>query len=345
VTDEGRIDQTNPAFNKIFDYEPDELFNQPVTRIFAEIDADEITHALHHALDTQDANKRIEAKMLRKDGTTFDADIAVGIFIDGNTQETSFVVSVRDITERKLAEQELLKTLEKERELNELKSRFVSVVSHEFRTPLAVILASSGLVQSYFDRLTPENRTHHLALIETQVKHLRDLIDDVLSITQAETVGLTFNPIQANLCELCRDVISTMQLTAKENHQIHFTTRGTCRNSLIDVNLMRRVMMNLLSNAIKYSPEGGDVNVDVTCGDDETIIRVKDSGIGIPLEDQARLFKTFQRARNVEAIKGTGLGLMIVKQSVESHGGEVMLESEIGKGTTVIIKLPLRQKS
>lgn len=344
VTDEGRIDQTNPAFNTMFKYEPDALFNRPLSIIFDPLCHDEMEQAINHTTQSKQTS-RFEAQMLKQDGKIFDADVGLAAFVDRDTEETSLILSIRDITQRKLIEKELIKTLERERELSELKTGFVSVVSHEFRTPLAVILASAGLVQNYFDRITPESRTHHIQLIQDQVLHMRDLIDDVLSVTKAETGQLSIVPAQVDLIAFCKEVINHVQLTAADTHSIHLYSDDDRLSAHLDANLMRRVMMNLLSNAVKYSPKGGEVGVHVTHHDGQAVIRVVDSGIGIPKEDQERLFQTFQRASNVETIPGTGLGLMIAKQAVEAHGGSIHLTSEVGVGTTITISFPLQQTS
>jgi signal transduction histidine kinase len=244
--------------------------------------------------------------------------------------------------EQRVAERtaELQAALQKEKELNELKQRFVSMVSHEFRNPLAAIQSSSELVRNYSHKMDEQRKHRHLDSIATQVSQLTELLDDVLFISKAQSVGMEFKPTTLNLEAFCRKIAQEFQQTAS-NHQIVFTPRGHSVETRADEKLMRQVVANLLSNAVKYSPQGGIIHFHLFYEDEKAIIQVQDQGIGIPEEDHKHLFEVFHRAGNVGAISGTGLGLAIIKQAVEVHGGSISFESQVGSGTTFTVCLPL----
>ena len=241
-----------------------------------------------------------------------------------------------DITKRKRAEEDIRKALEKEKELGELKSRFVTMASHEFRTPLATILSSTDILERYSHKLTEEKKLNHLQRIQLTVKHMTGLLNDVLLIGKAEAGKLEFQPQQLNLVQFCRDLVEEIQLTANQ-HIIAFCTQEQSTNAYLDEKLLRHILCNLLSNAIKYSPQGGTVHFDLVCKQGKAIFQVRDEGIGIPEADQAQLFNSFYRASNVGTISGTGLGLAIVKKFVDLHGGQIAVESQVGVGTTFTV--------
>jgi signal transduction histidine kinase len=245
------------------------------------------------------------------------------------------------VTERKQAEEEIRRALEKEKELNELKSRFVSMASHEFRTPLTGILSSAELLQEYGARWTEERKLVHLRRIQTSVQHMTSLLNDVLVIGKADAGKLEFKPARLDLVKFCGELVEEMQLSAGAKHTLTFASQVKSAPASMDENLLRHIVSNLFSNAIKYSPQGGEVQCTLTCQADQAILQVKDQGIGIPLEDQAHLFETFHRASNIRNIPGTGLGLAIVKRSVDAHGGTINVSSQVGVGTTVTVTLPL----
>lgn len=257
--------------------------------------------------------------------------------------EDGHVVAVegiaRDITRRQQADEELRKALEKERELNELKSRFVSMVSHEFRTPLAVIQSAGDLLKMYSERMTPQRRVEQLHEIHLQVRRLTNLLDDILAISRVERLGVQLRPKPVDLRLFCSDIARESQFTSN-THTIKFAFKGETGEVVLDTKLMRQALGNLLSNAIKYSPVGTTVYFDVETTDQDVQIRIRDEGIGIPAEDQKHLFEVFHRGANVGQISGTGLGLAIVKQAVDAHGGTIEVESAVGEGTTFILTVP-----
>jgi signal transduction histidine kinase len=245
-----------------------------------------------------------------------------------------------DITERKRAEAELLKALEKERELNELKSQIVTVVSHEYRTPLTTILSSAELLEHYSYKWSDEKKLQHLRRIQTTVQHLTQLVSDVLILDKAEAGKLEFRPAPLDLVAFCNELVEQMQLTLGDKPRLRFVSHGECPQIYLDEKLLRQMLTNLLSNAIKYSYPGGIVRFDLVCERGEAVFRIQDEGIGIPTEDRQQLFESFHRASNVGTVPGTGVGLAIVKRCVDLHNGQIALESEVGVGTTFTVTLP-----
>lgn len=333
-----RIHQTNPAFDLMFEYQIEEISGQVLTRFVEQDQAEALKQAIQTVVKTK-LQQRIELVGLRKDQTLFNVDAALSPIIDYDTQKTNVICSFRDITERSQLEQSLRVALHKEKELNELKSRFTSMVSHEFRTPLAVIQMSAGILKSYIDRLSAEAKNEHHYRIESQIKRLTQLLDDILVIGQAEAVGLPFEPQVFNLENFCLHAVEESQLTT-DIHQIQFNIEGDCGKVFMDKVLLHQIISNLLSNAIKYSPLGGRIYLRVSCSKERVLLVVQDQGAGILPEDQEQLFQTFHRGKNVGTIQGTGLGLAIVKRAVDAHNGTVSFESEVDKGTTFTITLP-----
>ena len=262
---------------------------------------------------------------------------------------------VRDITDRKQAEADIRKTLEQQKHLNELKSRFVTMASHEFRTPLTSILSSAELLEHYSHKWGLEKQHKYLYRIQSSVKHMTELLNDVLLLGKAEAGKLQLNPSKIDLFEFCQDLIEEMAATT-QTHQIIFNSKnysatdGSCdRNDnasnncgivCMDEKMLRHIINNLLSNAIKYSPNSDKVIFDLTCQPQQVTLQVRDFGIGIPSVEKDRLFDSFHRADNVGSIPGTGLGLPIVKRSVDLHGGTITFDSKIDEGTTFTVTLP-----
>jgi PAS domain S-box-containing protein len=260
-------------------------------------------------------------------------------YADG--QRRGIVILRRDMTERKQAEEEIRNALAKEKELSELQSRFVSIMSHEFRTPLTTVLSSAELIENYSYKWTEEKKLTHIHRIQNSVNHLVQLLEDVTIIGKAEAGKLEFKSEPIDLLQFCLHLVEEMELGAGSQHTIAFTSVGQCTNACMDEKLLRHIFTNLLSNAIKYSPQGGTVDFELACRDGQAIFQIKDSGLGIPKEDQEKLFESFYRAKNVGTISGTGLGLAIVKRSVDIHGGQITVESEVGVGTVFTVTLPL----
>jgi PAS domain S-box-containing protein len=238
------------------------------------------------------------------------------------------------------AHEEVSRALEKEKELGELKSRFISTTSHEFRTPLSTILSSSELLEHYSATWPENRRLQHLHRIQIAVGSMVQLLDDVLIIGRADAGRLEFKPATLDVVQFCHDLVEEMQLGIGAHHVITFSHQGECAEGYMDEKLLRQILSNLLSNAIKYSRQGSAVRLELVCQEGKATFRVRDEGIGIPLEDQPRLFESFHRAGNVGSIPGTGLGLTIVKKSVDLHSGTIAVDSRVGEGTTFVVTLP-----
>lgn len=245
------------------------------------------------------------------------------------------------IREGKQLEDEMRIALQEERELNELKSRFVSMVSHELRTPLTVLRTSMELLERYGSVASEEKRLEYFKRGRSAIQHMNQLLEDVLTIGKSEAGKLDFNPVMLDVKQFCSDLAEEMQLGLGATHLVYFQADGMCSEASLDPKLLRSILTNLLSNAIKYSPAGSQVDLHLTCEENQLIFAVSDRGIGIPTEDQPRLFEQFHRASNAGAIRGTGLGLSIVRECVEHHGGQITFESQEGEGTTFVVRLPL----
>jgi signal transduction histidine kinase len=247
-----------------------------------------------------------------------------------------------DIDNNKRAEAELMAAVQREKELSEMKSKFVSTASHEFRTPLATMLSSAELLEHYSESLSPAEKLNLLQTIQGSAKRMSEMIDDVLTLGRAESGVLRLNLGPTNLRELCGRVVSEFRIAQGRQHVITLDDRFDRLEAYMDERLLRHILNNLLSNAVKYSPPGSEVTLSLARRDEQATIEIQDRGIGIPLEDQPRMFESFHRASNVENRPGTGLGLAIVKKAVELHGGEISLSSAVGSGTRFTVMLPLR---
>jgi signal transduction histidine kinase len=233
----------------------------------------------------------------------------------------------------------LAREREKERELGELKARFVSMTSHEFRTPLSVIVSSTDLLENYSERWDAERRRDHLERIRAAASSMDGMLDDILLIGRAEAGVLRAAPTTLNLDEFCRNLVEPMEYSSARSHDIRYAYSGEPIVSL-DERLLSEVVGNLLSNALKYSPPGSEVDFGVVVSDEQCRFTVEDQGIGIPEEDTPRLFESFFRASNADQVKGSGLGLAVVKKAVEVQNGTVEVETRLGHGTKFIVRIP-----
>jgi two-component system sensor histidine kinase/response regulator len=257
------------------------------------------------------------------------------------------LIQLTEELEHRVAERtaELRKALAKEKELSELKSRFITMASHEFRTPLAIISSSSSILQKFSDRLTEEAKQEHLTTIQKTIKHITQLLDDVLMINRAEAQKIEFKPESLDIIDFCRSLNAEIATTATK-HTIDFSCDLDGQKSdgafmvKCDKKLMRQILTNILTNAIKYSPHHHLVSFSLTKDNQQLIFQISDRGIGISESEQRNLFVAFQRGSNVGNISGTGLGLSIVKKCVDLHQGRITLHSQIGEGTTVTVAIP-----
>jgi signal transduction histidine kinase len=237
--------------------------------------------------------------------------------------------------------QELEGSLARERELSELKTRFVQVVSHEFRTPLGIILSSSEILDAYFDRLDSAGRREHLEAIQSASGRMAGVMEDVLVLGGVEAGRMHCRRSPLDLTEFCRGLIEEVLTSTARRCPIHFGVGGGDQPARADSGLLRHIFLNLLSNAVKYSADGAPVRFSVTGDNGNAVFRIADEGLGIPEADHARLFTLFHRGANVIGISGTGLGLVVVKRCVDLHGGAITFDSVEGRGSTFTVTLPL----
>lgn len=257
------------------------------------------------------------------------------------------LVVEHNVTQQKLAEENALKSLEKERQLNELKSRFVSMASHEFRTPLSTILSSSSLAHKYLNRKEngKEKAITHLKKIQNSVHNLNSILNDFLSLEKLDSGVVQMKSQQFNLLELIHEVKEDLSDLSKNNQKLEIICNTGDTSLYSDPNSVKNVMINLLSNAIKYSPENSTIKVTIDALDRGFRFSVKDEGIGIPEKEQEMLFTRFFRAKNAINIQGTGLGLHIVKRYVDKLNGTISVESKDNEGSEFTVYLPQLKKT
>ncbi|GAB4397955.1 MAG: PAS domain S-box protein [Rhodoferax sp.] len=281
-----------------------------------------------------------ELQMRRLDGRLIWVTLS-GQAVNRSDISAGTVWTALDITQRKQAEEDTRQALQQQRELNDLRSRFVSMTSHEFRTPLATILSSAELLRFYGERMSNAERNEVLASIETSVSRMTQMLDRVLMLGRSESGLMEFKPQWMNLVCLCEAVCQeARQALASPQHAVILTLQSPKLEGWFDDKLLRHVLGNLVSNAIKYSPAGGQVEVNIVHSDDAITLSIADQGIGIPKDEIPHLFTSFHRASNVGDIKGTGLGLAIVKNAIETHGGHISVHSEPNQGTRFVVQLP-----
>jgi len=338
-----RIVWLNDKYAEMTGWNRDELIGQS-SRIFYESeDAWLADGAAINAALAREGQYSSERQVRRRDGRAFWALLAGRCVEEGNP-EGGVIWTLLDITERKQAEEDTKAALAQQKELNDLRSRFVAMTSHEFRTPLATILSSAELLKFYGDRMDDTEKGEILQSIENSVQRMTRMLDRVLMIGKTEANMLEFTPRTLDLAELCHSLVDD----ARKQHpdspcHVQVDLEHGVGAGEYDEKLLRHIFGNLLSNAIKYSPLGGTVRLRVGLRDGQTVFTVSDEGIGVPPEELPHLFESFHRASNVGDIPGTGLGLAIVKKSVELHGGHIGVDSRVGAGTTFTVSLKAHQ--
>jgi PAS domain S-box-containing protein len=377
IADEnGEIIQINPSAEKLFGYDKEELLGKKVEILIPQ------RFNAHHVLHREKYNYHPHARKmggsldlmgLKKDGTELPLEISLSPYtFQGKKLVIAFIV---DITIRKHAEEklknysielelqvkkrtlileeaieELEKTkkelnlaLEKEKDLNELKSRFVSMASHEFRTPLTAILSSASLIEDYTLNDHQGKRSKHVDRIKSAVNNLNDILGDFLSLSKIEE-GRTIADYKIfNINELGREVFNEMIALCKKGQQIHYSHTGN-DHVFLDPKLIRNIMINLISNAIKFTDENKNIYI-CHSGNDSTVnIEIRDEGIGIGEDDLEHLFERFFRGSNAVNIQGTGLGLNIVSKYVELMNGEIKIKSKLNEGSSFYISFPVINK-
>jgi PAS domain S-box-containing protein len=339
---ERRYVWVNRAFADMIGYRQDELIGQSSRIIFPSGASWREFGERGYAVMARGEPFSVEWRMVRRDGTPFWAQ-TLGRNVDPADPRAGAIWTLVDITARKQAEEEIRAALEKQKELNQLKSRFVSMTSHEFRTPLAAILSSAELLKYYGERLPAEEKGEIVDSIGQSVRRMTHMLDDILVIGRVESDRLGFAPARLPLRALCTTLVEEAVRAdqAERGHagRIAFRMAGGEIEAMLDEKLMRHILGNLLSNALKYSPEGQPVTLTVEADEANLRFTIEDRGIGIPADDLPCLFESFHRARNVGTISGTGLGLAIVKKAVELHGGRIEVDSKPGAGSRFIVTL------
>ncbi|MBI3518256.1 MAG: PAS domain-containing sensor histidine kinase [Bacteroidetes bacterium] len=371
ANEQGEILRINPSAEKLFKYEKDELLGKKIEILVPKRFS---SHENHREKYNEHPHARsmgagMELYGLKKNGEEVPVEISLSPY---SNAEGKFVVAfIVDITLRKQSEerlknysaelekqvknrtlileeaiQELEKTkkdlhnaLQKEKELSELKTRFVSMASHEFRTPLTTMMSSLSLVTKYGEQNDKENQSKHVTKIKSSIHHLTDILNDFLSVSKLEEGKIENIPEEVMIETYLSDLISEMKHMAVNGQTITQTHAGN-QKVYIDKKLLKNVMFNLISNAIKFSPDKGIIEVSSHCSNSTLKISVKDNGIGISKIDQQHLFERFFRGHNATHIQGTGLGLNIVAKYAELMNGSIDFESEENKGTIFTIIIP-----
>jgi PAS domain S-box-containing protein len=361
----GRIMMLNPSLERMFGYEPDELLGRGIEELLPE--TIRAKHAGHRAAYEQKPVQRsmgsgLDLKGQRKNGSIFPVEVSLNHFqVDG---ERYVMALVSDITLRRLAEDALVRSnleleerverrtaelkeaqeglkgaLEKERELHALKSRFVSMASHEFRTPLSTIMGSIDLIGRYASE--DERVDKHVKRIRAKVRELTAMLNEFLSLERIEQGIVQAQPTEIDVVHQCIEQIEELRGLAKPGQRIDYDHEGEERMVVTDPQMLGHVITNLVSNAVKYSPAGTPVLLRTRIADGRLTITVADHGVGIPAEDQQHLFDRFFRGSNVSTIQGTGLGLNIVKRYLDLLGGTIAFTSAPGS-TVFTVELPQR---
>ncbi|NEQ78823.1 MAG: PAS domain S-box protein, partial [Moorea sp. SIO2I5] len=337
---DGTLTFVNDAYCRYFDKDRSELVGKVFLPKMPPEDEDIVTRNFR-SLSVENPINTYEHRVLLDSGEIRWQQWSDRAMFDENGQFIECQAVGRDITELKQAEADILNALAKEKELSQLRSGFVSLVSHEFRTPLTTIQSSAQMLQRYEQKLSPEKKQKHHDKIQHAVLRMTQLLDDVLTIGKADAGKLKFEPEPIDLVAWCQDILENIKINLGSKHNLMFISHGSCQDALIDERLLSHVVNNLLLNAIKYSPEGGTIKFELNCNSSTAVIQVQDQGIGIPTKDQEKLFESFERASNVGSIPGTGLGLAIVKKCLDLHEAKIAVNSEVGVGTTFTVTLPL----
>jgi PAS domain S-box-containing protein len=336
----GTLEWVNDKFAQMLDYPRQILLGQPFEIIHPDAVAyTKFRNEARTALFATGGSYICEMQLKRKNGELFWVELG-GSCIRDAEPDSGVIWTFLDITGRKKSEAEIREALEQQRALNELRSRFVSMTSHEFRTPLAAIMSAEELLRHYGDRLPKAERDEILDSIATGVQRMSRMMDRVLLLGKADAGMLDFVPQRIQLAPLCKQFVDEARAQQPEDRSEVKLSIDDGAEGTYDEKLLRHIFSNLLSNALKYSPGGGEVRFDVRREQTATVFEVSDRGIGIPPEEIAHLFESFHRASNVGAIQGTGLGLAIVKNAVEMHGGAIEVKSKLGEGTTFRVRLP-----
>ena len=338
----GTISYVNPGLMNIYGFKSNEHI---VGRSIFSLTSAEGAKILKEAIITKlmsGNNWKGEIELRKANGKFFPAEAICSVVHDDKNKPLYVVANFYDITERKNAEIEVKNSLIKERELSVMKTKFVSMVSHEFRTPLAAILSSSDLIEMYWEKFTDEKRMSLLKKIKNSVHNLIEIISDVTEINKVDSGKAVVNLEQLEIIQLINNIIDEVAQAYPTRPKIDFSTETTSLYLLSDKKLLRQIFINLISNAVKYTPADKNVYISFEEQPELIIFRVEDQGIGIPEEDFSTLFEPFMRSKNIGKIKGTGLGLPILKRAVELLGGRIDFASKLNIGSAFNVYLPIQ---
>lgn len=351
MNEKGLIQFFNPEATRITGYEASEVVQQHTPTLFH--DPNEIETCRQELLECYQINAPNDFEVIKQKALLNHINTMECSFVNKNKKEVPVSLTISpirdkqkkligfmgvaiDITERKKAEINLLEALEKEKKLGEMKSRFVSMASHEFRTPLSTILSSAYLIEKYTECSEQTKREKHISRIISAVNNLTNILNEFLSVGKIEEGKLVLNISSFNVKKLIEGIITDLKSMLKLGQEIIFSHEGN-EEIILDSSLLKNIILNLISNAIKFSSEHSPIHISCCCKEDEFEIKVKDKGIGISKEDQEHLMDRFFRGANAVNVQGTGLGLHIVSKYVECMQGKMSYESALNEGTTFTI--------
>ncbi|NJK73258.1 MAG: PAS domain S-box protein [Microcoleus sp. SU_5_6] len=354
----GTIKKANRAAQLLFGYSELELIDLPLSMIVIE---EELLYQARHRyiLSHKELARDLEVVCTTRSGEEIWVEFSCSAIQTELQELYDFVYIGRNITERKQQEIEIRRSLAKEQELRQVKSRFFSMIAHEFGNPLNTVLFSTQILKEYGEEITTAEKKQYLEHVKSASKHMVQLLDDLRLLSSAEAGQLQFNPAPLDLPKFCADLVEGVKISYGKNHAINFlefdrTVEPDPKNAKqtqkmqklpgFDKKLLRHILTNLLANAVKYSEIDSNIYFELSWDLEKATFQIKDEGIGIPDKDRGQLFESYYRAENVGKIPGTGLGLSIVKQCVELHGGQIEFTSELGAGTTFTVTIPCYQK-
>lgn len=338
----GEIMYMSPSVSDLLGYHPDDWIGKAPLNLFESHHERDYFAAIEPSILLQKEKIRQRLQFKHKDGEHLWFETVSSPIFNADMELIGVQTVSRNVMSFVRAEEEMQKALEKERELNELKSRFVSMASHEFRTPLTAIRSSIELLGIYTEKVEPDLQqklNRHFDKIIRETKRLTSLMNDILILGRAEAGKTPYLPEKTDVHQLCLDVLDMFQ-PQPESPGVEFIFATKSKDFHLDPELMTHVLSNLISNAIKYSKGAKKPLLWVDINSRHLTIKVQDYGIGIPKDEQEKLFQSFFRARNAITIQGTGLGLVIVKHVIDLHQGEISVQSELGEGSIFTIRIP-----
>ncbi|MEJ5245755.1 MAG: ATP-binding protein [Bacteroidota bacterium] len=327
---------TNIKCTEFFGVNRDRAIGQPLD-VFSEFKNSELMANIYDAIEN---NKSFVNKQITINFEGVERHILLSCEQLQLPDDIWSVFITLDVTDRINAEREMQAALAKQQDLNKLRTQFISMVSHEFRTPLTTIMLSADMLGKYYDKIHPEERQKQIERIKETIQKMTNLMENLLVIGRIDSGNFQFKPKECNLEQLCSNLIKNAEFNSGFSHKINFNINGNCKNAIVDDQLVSFALNNLLSNAIKYSPNSKVIDFTVNCNEQMIEFIVTDYGIGIPEEEQHLLTQSFYRASNVGQISGYGLGMSIVSRAVEAHCGQIEINSKPGSGSTFIVKLP-----